>query len=75
MGSSGTKKSRKGTHPQHLAKVGTPAGTVQVAVTGNTGGPRSGTLRVATETVAVQQAGVCTYSIKPNDYHAGRGPA
>ena len=25
MGSSGTKKNRKGKHPQHLAKVGTPA--------------------------------------------------
>ena len=24
MGSSGTKKNRKGKHPQHLAKVGTP---------------------------------------------------
>jgi hypothetical protein len=24
--------------------------------------------------LTVQQAGACTYTIKPNDYHAGRGP-
>jgi hypothetical protein len=53
---------------------GSGTGTLRVATSGNTGGPRSGTVRVATETLTVQQAGACTYSIKPNDYHAGRGP-
>ena len=31
-------------------------------------------LRVATETLTVQQAGGCAFSIRPTDYHAGRGP-
>src|SRR4051812_35194678 len=53
---------------------GSGTGTLRVATSGNTGGPRSGTVRVATETLTVQQAGACTYNIKPNDYHAGRGP-
>jgi all-beta uncharacterized protein/BACON domain-containing protein len=53
---------------------GSGAGSLRVAITGNPGGPRSGTVRVATETLTVQQAGACTYTIKPNDYHAGRGP-
>ena len=53
---------------------GSGSGTLRVVTAGNTGGPRSGTVRVATETLTVQQAGACTYSIKPNDYHAGRGP-
>jgi hypothetical protein len=53
---------------------GSGTGSLRVATSGNAGGPRSGTVRVATETLTVQQAGACTYSIKPNDYHAGRGP-
>lgn len=53
---------------------GSGTGSLRVSTSGNAGGPRSGTVRVATETLTVQQAGACTYSIKPNDYHAGRGP-
>jgi hypothetical protein len=53
---------------------GSGSGNFRVATSANAGGPRSGTVRVATETLTVQQAGACTYSIKPNDYHAGRGP-
>jgi len=45
-----------------------------VTTSANTGGPRNGNVRVASETLTVQQAGACTYAIKPNDYHAGRGP-
>jgi hypothetical protein len=54
--------------------AGSGSGTLRVATSGNTSGPRSGTVRVATETLTVQQAGACTFSIKPTDYHAGRGP-
>lgn len=54
--------------------TGSGSGTLQVATSGNTGGPRTGTVRVATETLTVQQAGGCTFSIRPTDYHAGRGP-
>jgi len=53
---------------------GSGSGNFRVATSANGGGPRSATVRVATETLTVQQAGACTYSIKPNDYHAGRGP-
>src|SRR4029079_16005069 len=55
--------------------AGAGSGTLRVATSGNTSGPRSGTVRFATETLTVQQAGACTFSIKPTDYHAARGPA
>jgi hypothetical protein len=55
-------------------RSGAGVGTFQIAASGNSGGPRSGSVRVASETLTVQQAGGCTYSIKPNDYHSGRGP-
>lgn len=36
--------------------AGSGSGLVQVSISANTGGPRSGTLRVASETITVQQA-------------------
>jgi hypothetical protein len=53
---------------------GSGSATFRVAVSQNTGGPRSGTVRVAGETLTVQQAGACTFGIKPDNYHSGRGP-
>jgi hypothetical protein len=51
------------------------SGDFRLAVSGNTDGPRTGTVRVATETFTVNQAGgACTYSIRPTYYNAGRGP-
>ena len=49
-------------------------GSFRIAVSGNAGAPRTGTVRVASETFTVRQAGGCTYAIKPAWYHAGRGP-
>jgi hypothetical protein len=54
---------------------GEGSGSFRLAVGGNTSGPRSGTVRVATETFTVNQAaGTCTYGIRPTHYNAGRGP-
>jgi hypothetical protein len=48
---------------------------VRLAIAANTGAPRTGTVRIATETLTVQQAAsVCTYNVKPTSYHAGKGP-
>jgi hypothetical protein len=56
-------------------RSGTGSGDFRLAVSGNTGGPRTGTVRVATETFTVNQAGgACTYGIRPTSYNAGRGP-
>lgn len=44
---------------------GTGAGRVEFSVAANTGPQRSGSLTVAGRTVAVAQAGGCTYSISP----------
>jgi hypothetical protein len=54
--------------------TGSGSATFRVAVSPNTGGPRSGMVRVAGETLTVQQAGACTIGIKPENYHSGRGP-
>jgi hypothetical protein len=49
--------------------------TVRLAVAANPGGPRTGTVRIAGELFTIEQDGrVCKYSIKPNSYHAGKGP-
>jgi hypothetical protein len=54
---------------------GSGNGSFSLVVDQNVGGPRTGTVRVVTETFTVHQAGgECTYSIKPTYYHAGRGP-
>jgi hypothetical protein len=53
----------------------TGSGSFRISVSGNSGAPRTGTVRVATETVTVRQAGgACTYAIRPTYYNAGRGP-
>jgi all-beta uncharacterized protein/BACON domain-containing protein len=56
-------------------RSGSGDGSFRLAVAANNGAPRTGTVRAATETFSVQQAGgECRYSIKPANYHAGRGP-
>jgi hypothetical protein len=56
-------------------RTGTGNGSFRLAVEANGGAARTGTVRVATETFTVEQAGgTCTYSIKPDHYNAGRGP-
>jgi hypothetical protein len=55
--------------------TGTGNGTFRLTIAGNTGGSRTGVVRVGQQTVTVDQTGgTCTYTIKPTDYHAGRGP-
>jgi Putative binding domain, N-terminal len=56
--------------------VGSGNGSFHLAVAANTGAVRAGTVRVATQTLRIQQAAgaVCTYAIKPTYYNAGRGP-
>ena len=56
-------------------RSGSGNGTVRIAVAANTGAPRTGSVRVATETLTVEQAAAaCSYSIKPTNYNAGKGP-
>jgi len=56
-------------------RSGSGDGGIRIAVGGNSGAPRTGTVHVGPETLTVQQAGAaCTYTIKPNSYDAGRGP-
>jgi len=55
-------------------ETGSGAGGFRVTSDENPAGPRTGTVRVATQTLTVQQVGACAYSIKPSDYHSGRGP-
>jgi len=56
-------------------RTGSGNGSFRLAVEGNTGAARTGTVRVQGETFVVQQeAGACTFSIKPGHYNAGRGP-
>jgi hypothetical protein len=57
------------------SRIVSGSASFRLSVERNTGGARSGTVRVATETFTVNQAaGECTYSIKPTYYNAGRGP-
>src|SRR4029453_7832234 len=56
-------------------RSGSGNGSVRLAVAANTGAPRTASVRVATETLTVQQAAAaCSYSIKPTYYNAGKGP-
>ena len=59
--------------------AGSGNGLVALDIERNTGSARSGTITVASQTVTVQQAappqeGSCSYKLKPNNYHSGRGP-
>jgi len=53
---------------------GSGTGTVRLLVESNTGAARTAIVMIATQTSTLQQEGVCNYSIKPKNYHAGRGP-
>src|SRR5262249_18366358 len=56
-------------------RSGSGNGNIRVAAAANTGASRTGGVRVATETLTVQQAGAaCSYNIKPTYYNAGKGP-
>ena len=56
-------------------RTGSGNGNIRLVVERNSGPPRTGTVRVGSETFTVNQAGgECTYSIKPSYYNAGRGP-
>jgi len=56
--------------------TGSGNGAVRLAVSANTGSPRSGVVSIAGTAVTIEQEGAaaCTYSIKPDYYNAGRGP-
>ena len=54
--------------------TGTGNGTVRLLVSANNGPERSTTITIAEQSFALHQEGSCSYKIKPNDYHAGRGP-
>jgi hypothetical protein len=49
-------------------------GLVHLAIDANTGAPRSAVVTIAGQPFTIQQAGVCTYTIKPTFYDSGRGP-
>jgi hypothetical protein len=56
-------------------RAGSGTGNFGIAVSANSGTARTGTVRVATETLTVRQDGrTCSYSIKPMSYNAGHGP-
>jgi hypothetical protein len=54
--------------------TGTGIGTARLLVQANRGPERSTTVTIAEQPFALHQEGSCAYKIKPNDYHAGRGP-
>ena len=49
-------------------------GGVHLAIDANTGAARSTVVTIAGQPFTVQQAGVCTYAIKPTYYDSGKGP-
>jgi len=53
--------------------TGSGNGTVRLLVQANSGSERSTTVTIASQPFALHQEG-CSYKIKPNSYHAGRGP-
>jgi hypothetical protein len=53
---------------------GTGNGLVHLTIDANTGPARSTVVTIAGQAFTVQQAGVCTYAIKPTFYDAGKGP-
>jgi hypothetical protein len=54
--------------------TGSGNGTVRLLVQANSGNERSTTVIIAGQPFALHQEGSCSYKIKPNNYHAGRGP-
>jgi hypothetical protein len=55
--------------------AGSGDGIVRLLVQANSGSERSTTVVIADQSFALHQEGGCSYKIKPNDYHAGRGRA
>jgi hypothetical protein len=55
-------------------RSGSGNGNVRLLLSANSGGPRSATLTIAGQAVALTQEGGCTAAIKPTYYNAGRGP-
>lgn len=54
--------------------TGSGNGTVRLLVQANSGSDRSTTVTIAGQPFELHQEGSCSYKIKPNNYHAGRGP-
>lgn len=54
--------------------TGSGNGIVRLLVQANSGNERSTTITIAGQPFALHQEGSCSYKIKPNSYHAGRGP-
>jgi hypothetical protein len=54
--------------------TGSGNGIVRLLVQANTGNQRSTTITIAGQPFALHQEAACSYKIKPNDYHAKRGP-
>ena len=58
--------------------AGSGNGSVALNISRNSGGARTATITVASQTVAIQQAAAapapCTYAIKPGSYNADKGP-
>lgn len=53
--------------------TGSGNGIVRLTVQANNSAARTANLTIAGQAFTLEQAG-CTYSIKPTDYHSGRGP-
>jgi hypothetical protein len=54
-------------------RTGSGNGSVRLLVQANSGAARTATLTIAGQAFTLEQAG-CQNSIKPRDYHSGRGP-
>jgi len=54
--------------------TGSGNGTVRLLIPANSGIERSTTVTIAGQPFALHQEGSCSYNLKPNHYHAGRGP-
>jgi hypothetical protein len=55
-------------------RTGSGNGTVRLLIPANTGPARLARLTIATHAFTLTQASGCTYAIKPDSYHSGRGP-
>jgi hypothetical protein len=55
-------------------RSGSGNGSVRLLIPANSGPPRTALVTIAGHTFTLSQNGLCTPSIKPGNYHAGRGP-
>lgn len=53
---------------------GSGSGTVRLTIPANSGPPRMALVTIAGLTFTLRQQGICTTSLKPTYYNAGRGP-